>query len=334
MSKELTAFFQIFFSTTNEINENKTNTLLRNSELGVTRMLYSDILSEIVKILNKDSSNDGGIFHNYIFNSFQSLQNGSAITPHMTNAINMVNCISPKSKEIVSRYLDIILEDKFTKDDDINRTELYLRKLHILVIPRWRKSENNEYGDDISEFNMIIQKYNVNYSNYMDLFTIISLINNIQNESKLELIPFFEKLIKKYEKYDKLSKKMSKLTVKEPEKNEVVIKKENKTKEPETNEVVIKKEKKTKEKIPASVKNTLWSKHFDNSIQGNCQCCKTEVISKNNFDCGHIISEKNGGSVHLDNLKPICRSCNSSMGTTNMNDFMTKYGFDKIQVKN
>jgi 5-methylcytosine-specific restriction endonuclease McrA len=100
--------------------------------------------------------------------------------------------------------------------------------------------------------------------------------------------------------------------------------------EPEVNNNVVKKEKKTKEKIPASVKNTLWSINFDNSIQGNCQCCKTEVISKNNFDCGHIISEKNGGKVHLDNLKPICRSCNSSMGTTNMNDFMTKYGFDKI----
>ena len=103
-----------------------------------------------------------------------------------------------------------------------------------------------------------------------------------------------------------------------------------KVSEPEVNNIVVKKEKKTKEKIPASVKNTLWSKNFDNSIQGNCQCCKTEVISKNNFDCGHIISEKNGGKVHLDNLKPICRSCNSSMGATNMNDFMTKYGFDKI----
>ena len=99
---------------------------------------------------------------------------------------------------------------------------------------------------------------------------------------------------------------------------------------PETNKIVVKKEKKTKEKIPASVKNTLWSLHFENNIQGKCQCCKTEVISKNNFDCGHITSEKNGGTVHLDNLKPICRSCNSSMGTTNMYDFMTKYGFDKI----
>jgi len=87
-----------------------------------------------------------------------------------------------------------------------------------------------------------------------------------------------------------------------------------------------------KEKIPLSVKNTLWSLFFKNNIQGNCQCCKFEIISKNNFDCGHIISEKNGGKIEFDNLKSICRSCNSSMGTTNMNDFMIKYGFDKINI--
>jgi 5-methylcytosine-specific restriction endonuclease McrA len=88
--------------------------------------------------------------------------------------------------------------------------------------------------------------------------------------------------------------------------------------------------KKGKEKIPLSVKNTLWSLHFQNSLNGVCQCCKTENISKNNFDCGHVKSEKEGGAVELSNLKPICRACNSSMGTLNMETFMKKYGFDKI----
>ena len=88
-----------------------------------------------------------------------------------------------------------------------------------------------------------------------------------------------------------------------------------------------------KEKIPICVKNTLWSLYFENNIQGNCLCCKIEVITRNNFDCGHIISEKNGGKIELENLKPICRSCNSSMGINNMNDFMIKYGFEKIQIK-
>ena len=82
-----------------------------------------------------------------------------------------------------------------------------------------------------------------------------------------------------------------------------------------------------------SVKNTLWSLHFPNVLEGKCKCCQTETITRNNFDCGHIISEKNGGEIKLENLKPICRACNSSMGVMNMNDYMKKYGFDKIANK-
>ena len=86
------------------------------------------------------------------------------------------------------------------------------------------------------------------------------------------------------------------------------------------------KKKVKKEKIPATLKNILWHKYFETSLTGMCQCCKVETISKAIFDAGHIISEKNGGKVVLDNLKPICKLCNSSMGRTNMDDFMKKYG--------
>ena len=86
------------------------------------------------------------------------------------------------------------------------------------------------------------------------------------------------------------------------------------------------KKKTKKEKIPATLKNILWHKYFDTSITGICQCCKVEIISKAIFDAGHVISEKNGGQVVLDNLKPICKLCNSSMGKTNMDEFMKKYG--------
>ena len=81
-----------------------------------------------------------------------------------------------------------------------------------------------------------------------------------------------------------------------------------------------------KEKIPATLKNILWHKYFDTSLTGVCQCCKVETISKAIFDAGHVISEKNGGQVILENLKPICKLCNSSMGKTNMDEFMKKYG--------
>ena len=80
------------------------------------------------------------------------------------------------------------------------------------------------------------------------------------------------------------------------------------------------------------LKHTLENQYFGNNMDGMCQCCFTTPIHSTNFDCGHIVSEKNGGDVHLKNLKPICRTCNSSMGTKNMNDYIKKYGFDKIDV--
>lgn len=328
MATELRAFFEIFFNTINEINENKTNTLLRNSELSIIRMLYLDILNEILKQLNKDDTiNDACNFQNNIVNGFQSSQNATSISQYLNNSINIIVGFSSKSKEIISDILDIILSDSFKKNESINRTRLYFKKIQFEILSRWKKSTNNDYDDDIITFNNLINKHQINYSSYTDLFSIISILSSKDDTSMLELMKFYETLIKKYEKLDKVKKKMNSKNI------EIVVPIVPLISTiPVIPVVSVKKERKTKEKIPASVKNTLWSLHFSKSTQGNCQCCKTEIISKNNFDCGHIISEKEGGKVELDNLKPICRSCNSSMGITNMNDYMKKYGFDKISI--
>ena len=344
MATELRAFFEIFFNTINEINENKTNTLLRNSELGITRMLYSDILMEILKELNnnQETKNEACHFQNNIVNGFHSAQNSTSMTQYLTNSINMIIGFSSKSKEIISDYLDIILSDSFKKNDSNSRTRLYFRKIQSEIFSRWKKATNNDYDEDIMEFNNLVSKYQANYSNYIDLFQLSSTLSSREDKILLEIIPFYEKLLKKYEKYDKLKKKLNAKKVeskKEESKTEEPKKEETKKTEKKPKDILVeeikeevekeKKVKKTKQKIPPSVKNALWSHYFESSLQGNCQCCKTEVISRNNFDCGHIISEKEGGEVTLDNLKPICRSCNSSMGTMNMNDFIKKYGLDK-----
>ena len=339
MSTELKIFFEIFFNTINEINENKTNIPLRNSALAITRNLYFDILMGITNELrnNQETINESNNFQNNIINGFQTAQNSFSMTPFLTNSINMITGFSTKSKEIISDYLDIILSDSFKINSFNNRTKLYFRKIQLEIFLRWKKTTSNDYNEDIMEFNNLVSKYQINYSNYIDLFQIISLLCNINNESILEIIPFYEKLLKKYEKYDKLKNKLSsnkdeskKDESKKDESKKDESKKDESNKDESKKDDKEKKVKKPKEKIPASVKNTLWSKYFPNVIEGKCKCCQTEVISRNNFDCGHIISEKNGGKIHLDNLKPICRSCNSSMGTQNMTDFIIKYGFDKI----
>ncbi len=74
---------------------------------------------------------------------------------------------------------------------------------------------------------------------------------------------------------------------------------------------------------------------MNNKINANCYCycCSVEPITKGNFECGHIISEKEGGEVKLENLRPICGLCNKSMGTKNMLEFMKQYGYNIKQIK-
>jgi hypothetical protein len=58
-----------------------------------------------------------------------------------------------------------------------------------------------------------------------------------------------------------------------------------------------------------------------------CLCCKNIDILQGSFECGHIIAHSNKGDLSVMNLKPICKTCNSSMGSQNMDEFMKKWNF-------
>lgn len=92
----------------------------------------------------------------------------------------------------------------------------------------------------------------------------------------------------------------------------------------------IKTPKKKKEKIPAAVRKIIWNTYIgkDKNV-GKCLCCNAEEISNTNFECGHIKSEKNGGEVNIENLRPICGHCNKSIGSNNMDEFMDRYKIKK-----
>ena len=85
--------------------------------------------------------------------------------------------------------------------------------------------------------------------------------------------------------------------------------------------------KKKKQSIPKNVRIIVWNHYIgEDIIKHKCLCCKKVVISNTNFEVGHVISEKNGGTHEINNLRPICFACNHSMGTENMIDFVVKYG--------
>lgn len=83
---------------------------------------------------------------------------------------------------------------------------------------------------------------------------------------------------------------------------------------------------KRKETIPAPVKALIWEKYIGKEKgEGECYCCGRKNITMREFQAGHIIPEHHGGPPTVENLRPICSSCNQSMGTQNMHNFIKKY---------
>jgi hypothetical protein len=80
-----------------------------------------------------------------------------------------------------------------------------------------------------------------------------------------------------------------------------------------------------KKAIPATLKRLVWNANVGEAVgKTKCLCCRVTDITQLSFHCGHVVAESCGGETVLSNLKPICQNCNSSMGTTNMEEFMKK----------
>lgn len=81
-----------------------------------------------------------------------------------------------------------------------------------------------------------------------------------------------------------------------------------------------------KKKIPGSLRIACWEKWIGKQNGTHlCICCNQHTISTFDFHCGHIIADCNGGGISLDNLRPICASCNLSMSSMNMKEFAKTY---------
>ena len=147
--------------------------------------------------------------------------------------------------------------------------------------------------------------------------------NNINIDDYNLYIEIFNLLLKNYNKnYTKQKEVIDK------KKEKVIKEKKEKQEKKEKKEKVIKEKIKKKKPIPPLLKIKVWNKHIGDVIgKTKCLCCKLQDIYQASFSCGHIIAESNGGELKLNNLKPICSSCNSSMGPKNMDDYIEEFGF-------
>lgn len=75
--------------------------------------------------------------------------------------------------------------------------------------------------------------------------------------------------------------------------------------------------------LPSALRLEVWKRQF-NTFTGYCWVCE-KVLEYENHHTSHRISVKNGGTDTADNLYPCCASCNLSMSSMNMDEYLIAY---------
>lgn len=82
-----------------------------------------------------------------------------------------------------------------------------------------------------------------------------------------------------------------------------------------------------KKSVPKIIKDLTWQKWIGDDIaKAKCLCCGINEIKMNSFHCGHVVAEADGGPTTVENLRPVCATCNLSMRTQNMEKFKGQHG--------
>jgi len=156
----------------------------------------------------------------------------------------------------------------------------------------------------------------------------LSLIEQLEKQKQEIELKMQEEIKKKEEENRRLLEEEEKKKAEE-EKKRLLEEEEKKKAEDEKKRIEDEKReaKKKKQSIPKNVRIIVWNHYIgEDIIKHKCLCCKKVTISNTNFEVGHVLSEKNGGTHEINNLRPICFACNHSMGAENMIDFVVKFG--------
>lgn len=88
---------------------------------------------------------------------------------------------------------------------------------------------------------------------------------------------------------------------------------------------------KRKKSVPKALRMKVWETYIGNSLNGNCYVCN-RPLKIDSFEAGHIIAECNGGQPILENLRVVCKPCNNSCYTTNLEDFKNQFRQEPLKT--
>ena len=295
-----------------------------------------DIYDELVKVLtdNKYKLEKAVIDRQFNLEQYKDQFN------NLSDVSMVVNQIVPAFRNVslnkVLMNIYAIYDENYQEYIVTNREFEKLVQLYENFIQKYNllsyKNYYNQNVQPVNYYNYIVSPHmrddRFTHELYLELHGVLSdYLNNLININKIK------SKVKQIAKTDEEAK-TKKANIKQAKESDDKEEKETKAKkanikqakEPDDNEEEIAKKPK-KKPIPVALKRNVWNKWIGEAIgKSKCMCCKLTEITMLNFACGHILAEANGGELKLDNLKPICASCNSSMGTQDMNVYIEKYG--------
>lgn len=86
----------------------------------------------------------------------------------------------------------------------------------------------------------------------------------------------------------------------------------------------------SRDTLTKNLRHKVWEQFNGRLLDGKCFSCDGKITFEN-FHAGHIISKKEGGKKTLDNLRPLCQSCNCSMGSEHMFEYIRRNQFAGVK---
>jgi hypothetical protein len=235
---------------------------------------------------------------------------------YFDSTINMKNFFKS-----INQNSNFEAEYQYSDDDYIQEIKIYIKHQLELVCPKaFRKITHSEAASNrynINEFinlldNKTIKEFYQSYEKEFDNGKLLfSVIYDHINKEAFEL---FEKLEDKRLYHNKVDNSVFDYDFILALKNIDWI---DNLLDPDEEVIRIEKIREKKAKFTKKMRNAVWNKYIGkDKANGKCYDCKCD-INIQHFECGHLISHKNGGTSDIDNLRPFCPQCNRQQGSAN-----------------
>jgi hypothetical protein len=83
---------------------------------------------------------------------------------------------------------------------------------------------------------------------------------------------------------------------------------------------------KRRKELPTQIQRRVWNTHVGiNVALTRCMCCEEGEINNIKFAVGFLRDAHEGGTLKVDNLRPICEACDESIGLLSINEYASTY---------